>query len=83
LSNISLVARSQCLLAGFYNSHELSISTLFSSNSRLLGLFDDGSEGEGAGAGGGGEAVGVQRAGAPAVDAAHAAVLAVKGEDGV
>ncbi len=48
----------------------------------LLGLFDNGSEGEGAGAGGGGEAVGVQRTGAPAVDAAHAAVLTVEGEDG-
>ncbi len=49
----------------------------------LLGLFDNRSEGEGAGAIDGGEAVCVQRTGAPTVDAAHAAVLAVEGQDGV
>ena len=49
----------------------------------LLRLFDNRGEGEGAGAVDGGETVGVQWAGAPAVDAAHAAVLAVEGEDGV
>ena len=48
----------------------------------LLRLFDNGGEGEGEGAVDGEETVGVQWAGTPAVDAAHAAVLAVEGEDG-
>ena len=39
-------------------------------------------DGEGAGAVNGWQAVLLQRTGAPAVDAAHAAVLTVKGEDG-
>ena len=43
----------------------------------------DGSEGEGEGPVDGGEAVGVQRAGTPTVDATHTAVLAVEGQDGV
>ena len=40
-------------------------------------------DGEGAGAVDGGDAVLLQRTGAPAVDATHAAVLTVKGENGV
>ena len=47
----------------------------------LLGLFDNGSDGEGAGAVMGWDAVLLQRASAPTVDAAHAAVLTVKGKD--
>ena len=43
-------------------------------------VWDDG---EGAGAVDGGEAVLLEWAGAPAVDAAHAAVLAVESEHGV
>ena len=39
-------------------------------------------DGEGAGAVDGGETVLLQRAGAPAVDAAHAAVFSVDGEHG-
>lgn len=39
-------------------------------------------DGEGAGAVDGGDAVLLQRTGTPAVDAAHAAVLAVKRENG-
>ena len=49
----------------------------------LLRLFDNGGEGEGAGAVDGGETVCVQRAGAPAVDAAHATVLTIESQDGV
>ena len=43
----------------------------------------DGDNGEGAGAVDGWKAVLLQRTGTPTVDAAHAAVLAVEGEDGV
>ena len=49
----------------------------------LLRLSDQGCQGEGTGAVDGREAVLFQRAGAPTVDAAHAAVFSVKGEDGV
>lgn len=46
----------------------------------LLRLFDNGNEDEGECPVDGGEAVLVQRAGTPTVDAAHAAVLAVERE---